>query len=375
MASKLKEVPTILTRNFIAGVNTMLRGKPALGKTATINVFVERMQQRIEGFKCWTFYAPTMSPMDIQASAPNYETGKLQLFNNAALPNAYDDPDVKGVVFFGEFPNADTATAKLLQKYVNGEDMSGSLRKPVGVVVIADGNRIEDKSGVQQQGRALLSRFEQIDVYSEAQDNQDYAAKSGWHPNVQTFFKDNPQLIDNYDEVFETSDSARSRSADAKKANGAGNMSEEGKQGIWANMRSWERISKKEFAAEELGSPITLSELAGNLGTGVAAQYNAHCRMLASLTSFEDIMADPKKALLPTKMDEQYALSMIVAMKCQPEQMQQVHDYCTRMPLEMQAVVLRTLVLRKGFNLAGSPVYPKWISSPGLVALLQGKQS
>ena len=313
MASRLKEVPAILVRNYMAGVNTMIRGKPALGKTATINAFVEKMKTRVEGFRCWQFYAPTMSPMDIQASAPDYERNVLRMFNNEALPNAYTDPDAVGIVFFGEFPNADPATAKLLQKYVNGEDMSGVLRKPAGVVVVADGNRIEDKSGVQQQARALMSRFEQIDVFSDAQDNIDFAAKAGWHPMVQLYFKDNPAQIDNYDEVFETSSAARQRGQEAKAANGHDRMSEEGKIGIWANMRSWERISKKEFAAEELGSPITLSELAGNLGTGVAAGYEAHKNIITKLISFDAIMADPAKAAMPTAMDEQYALALIIA--------------------------------------------------------------
>ena len=191
-----------------------------------------------------------------------------------------------------------------------------------------------------------MSRFEQHDVYNEAKDNITFAAKNGWHPNVQTFFNDHAALIDNYDEVFETTESARARNKDAKSANGRDRMGEEGKAGIWANMRSWQRISKKEYAADELNSPIMLSELVGNLGSGVAAQYEAHKRMLASLTSFEDIMADPKNAVISPKIDEQYALCMIVAMKCKPEQMKEVREFGTRMPTELQATLLRSLVLR-----------------------------
>jgi len=122
-------------------------------------------------------------------------------------------------------------------------------------------------------------------------------------------------------------------------------MGEEGKMGVWANMRSWERIHKKEHAADELSSPITLPELVGNLGAGVAAQYEAHKRMLASLTSFEDIMADPKKCACPKDISEQYSLAMIVALKCKPEQLPQVHDFMVRMPAELQAMVLRFLHL------------------------------
>ena len=369
MATKLNELAPILVRNHLAGVNTLLRGKPGIGKTVTIMAYAARMKERIPDFQLWTFYAPTMSPMDIQASAPDYDKGTLRLFNNEALPNAYTHPDAKGAVFFGELPNTDPATAKLLQKYINGEDMSGTLRKPDGVVVIADGNRLEDKSGVQQQGRAFLNRFEQLDVYTDANDNIDYAIKQAWHPYVLTFFRDNPAAIDNYDEVFQTSASAAGKSPNP--ANDR--LSEEGKTGVWANMRAWERISKKEYAAEELGSPLTLGELIGNVGSGVAMAYNTHKTMLLSLTSFEDIMADPDNAKLPTAVDEQYALSMLVAMRCTIEQLPKVKTYVQRMAMELQAAALKHIAQRKAFPIATSPAYIEWISDPQLAALLTGR--
>lgn len=370
---RLRELPPILVRNYIAGVNTFLRGKPAIGKTETINAFGVSMQARIPEFQVWSFYAPTMSPMDIQASAPNYESHKLEMFNNAALPNFYDTPDAKGIVFFGELPNADPATVKLLQKYINGEDMSGVLRKPPGVVIIADGNRIEDKSGVQQQGRAFMSRFAHLEAYVDAADNIAYAAKHAWHPFVQTFFKDNPALIDNYDDVFETTDAARQRNEEARRNNPNNEASEEGRKGIWANMRSWERISKTEAAADQLKMEVSQAEVAGQVGSAVAAQYAAHKNILSKLASFDQIMADPDTVKLPTKMDEQYMLSMIVALRCTEAQLGEVKTFGERMPLEMQAVILRQMAQRKGFGLASTPHYMKWISNKELCSLLNGR--
>jgi hypothetical protein len=364
MATKLKELPSILVRNYLARTPTFIRGKPAIGKTETIDEFVAKMAERVEGFKVWRFYAPTMSPMDIQASAPNYESKRLDFFNNAALPNAYDTPDAVGVIFFGELPNADRATTKLLQKYINGEDMSGVLRKPDGVVVIADGNRIEDKSDTQQQGRAFLSRFEHIEAYTDAEDNMKYAMEHAWHPLVQTFFKDNPHLIDNYDEVF---------GMGSDKKGGAAETAEEGKLGIWANMRSWQRISKKEYVADQLKSPLSLAEATGNLGSGVGAAYEAHKKNMLKLASFEDVITMPDKVKIPDAMDEKYALCMVVALRCEETQLPQVHTFGARMPYELQAALLRNMAARKNFNLAASPAYAKWISNPELTALLNGR--
>jgi hypothetical protein len=370
---RLAALKPILVRNYLAGVNTFLRGKPAIGKTMTIESFVEEMKKRIEGFQSWNFYAPTMSPMDIQASAPNYEKGTLQMFNNEALPNHYTSPDAVGVVFFGELPNADPATAKLLQKYVNGEDMSGVLKKPKGVMVIADGNRIEDKSGVQQQGRAFMSRFEQLEAYTDANDNIKYAAAQAWHPSVQTFFKDNPALIDNYDEVFETTSAARQRGANAQRNNGGNEQSEEGKLGIWANMRAWGRISAKEYAADTMKSAVTQTEVAGNVGMAVGAQFEAHKKILSSLSSYEDIIASPDTVKLPAKLDEVYMLSILVALKASVGELPQVATFGKRLPLEMQAVLLRNMAIRKNIALGDSKAYIDWIVDPKLSSLLNGR--
>ena len=373
---RLKDMPLVLVNNFLAGANTYMAGRPGIGKSMTIEDYATKMQARMPEFQFFRFYAPTMSPMDIVASAPDYDRGTLKLYVNEALPNAYRDPDLKGAIFFGELPNADPATLKLLQKYINGEDMSGCLRKPEGIVVIADGNRLEDRSGVQQQGRAFMSRFEQVEVYTTADDNVEHAAKHNFHPHVQTFFRDNPALIDNYDEVFETGDAVLQRGDKARSSNGNNQQTEEGRRGVWANMRSWERISNKEFASEKMNRAggVTQSEIGGNVGTAVAAQYEAHRKILGSLTSFTDIMADPANAPIPEKMDEQYMLAMLVGLRCSNEQLGNVRVFGQRMPKEMQALMLTTLTKRngKGIALTSSSDYLKWISDTSLTALIKG---
>jgi hypothetical protein len=372
MAIKLNELNGILVRCWIARTNVLFKSKPALGKTETVEAFIARMQKKVEGFRGWKFYVPSMSPMDIQASCPDKERGVLALYNNELLPNHYTDPEAKGVLFFDEVLNGDPATTKLLQKYMNREDM-GSLKLPEGVIVIGASNSLEHKSGVQQQGRAFMSRMEQHDVYSDPTDNIEFASKHGWHPNVQLYFKDNPAQIDNYDEVFQTSAAAAKAIPNSAPSGERSVLSEEGKNGIWANMRSWERLSRKEFAADEVDSPVTLSEAVGNLGTGVGSAYHAHKAARKSLASFAQIMENPKAIALPQAMDEQYALAMIVALRCHPGQMPQVRSFGERLPLELQAVILRNLSIRKNFDLASAGSYVEWISNAQLTKLLNGR--
>ena len=369
MAIKLSEVNAILVRSWMARTNVLFKSKPALGKTETIEHFIKRMETKVPGFQGWKFYTPSMSPMDIQATCPDVESGMLKVYANAMLPNAYVDPEAKGVLFLDEVLNGDPATNKLLQKYINREDM-GNLKLPDGVIVIGASNALEHKSGVQQQGRALMSRWEQHDLYSDANDNIEYASKQNWHPTVQLFFRENPSLIDNYDEVFLTRDAAQASANQDPDARSL--MSEEGKNGIWANMRSWERISRKEYAADEINKPITISEAVGNLGTGVGTAYEGFKASLSTLAKFDDIMANPKGIALPVKPDEQFALAMIVALRCRiADQMPQVRAFGERMPLEFQAVILRHMCMRKDF--AANTTYVEWVSNPDLNKLLNGR--
>jgi hypothetical protein len=140
MKLHLRELPKQIALSYSS--------QPGIGKTDTINAAAETMKKRVDGFKLIHIDVPSMSPTDIGATMPNRETGLLEFFCNAMLPNFYVDPNWTGIINFGEILNTDPTTLKLMQKYDNGEDINGRLRKPVGAVIIADSNRIIDKSGV-----------------------------------------------------------------------------------------------------------------------------------------------------------------------------------------------------------------------------------
>ncbi len=118
MQISIVDVPRQLAIAYMAGANIWMWGKPALAKTAIAEAFARIMKRRIPEFQNWYFYVPTCGPTDIQAAMPNTETGLLDFFSNGALPNAYTDPDVVGVLHLGELANGDSTTVKLLQKYV-----------------------------------------------------------------------------------------------------------------------------------------------------------------------------------------------------------------------------------------------------------------
>lgn len=364
MALRLKETNHVMVRAYMAKSNMLMLGKPGIGKTCSIEAFAEKMRERVPEFKVWHFYGPTMSPMDIQAAMPDVATGTLKMFSNAGLPNSYANADLKGVVFIGEMLNTDPTTLKLLQKYVNGEDMNGVLKKPDGVMVIADSNRLEDKAGVMQQFRALLNRFLTVEVYTEIEDNIEYAVKHEWHPLVQAFFRENPDSIDNYEKVF-----ASTSNRDSKNETQA----EEGKRGVWACMRGWSRISALEYVADELGAPLTRDEVIGSVGTGPGMGYVTFKNMVGRLATVEEVIADPEGVAIPEKIDELYALAMIVSLRCKDEHLKQVYTFFRRVQYDMQVFALRTLSNRRNLSFVGTPEHREWVLDPQIGKLVNAR--
>lgn len=364
MQIQLDLVPRQLAIAYAAGANVWMWAKPAVGKTAIAEMFARIMAQRVPGFQSWHLYVPTLSPNDIQAAMPNTKTGLLEFYNNASLPNAHMDPDLCGVLHLGELANGDPTVVKLLQKYVNNEDMNGVLLKPKGVMILADSNRLEHKSGSIQQFRAFLTRFTHLDVYTDARKDMDFAAAANWHPTVQAFMREHPDLIDNYDAVFEATQVNAATTA---------KLAEEGKRGIWSHKRGLERLSDMEKAADSMNAKLHDSLIYGTLGTGAGAQYITQREVMSRLQSLEAILANPTKAPIPSSPSETYAQCVLIAAKVQPDEVKGIVKYALRLSLEFQIVLVKRMNAR-GTEIQTAKGWVDLISNPDVHNAISGKE-
>lgn len=350
----LNALPEILDITYANNINLFITGRPGIGKTSCINEFAQKQFDKDPEFKLFAFYAPTMTPIDIQATMPDQETGRLKFYNNEALPNAYNDPDVHGIIFFGELPNADPTVVKSLQKYMNGEDLNGCLRKPDGLRVVVDGNRLEDRSGVLQQARAFLSRFMHVEIEPIAEQNIQYMIQQNWHPLVIGFLQESPALIDKYDEVFK------------------GTVEDEARKGIWASMRSWNRVSDVEWWAEKSGQHFPMIFLEGNVGTSVAAQYLAYKEVLSKLPTKEEVLAAPDSIELPTEISQMYALTVMIALRVTEQELTKALVFWSRLPAELRVMAARVILMNPTLKTKaiGNQSFMKFISSPEMKNIL-----
>lgn len=378
----IKQLKKELALSYAAGTNILLLSKPAIGKSETVEAWAKEMSARVEGFGYWPFDIGTANPNDVAAYMPDDKTGSLRVYPNDVLPNAYKTPDAKGAVFMDEIMNGDPTTVKVFQKYSNGEDISGRLRKPAGVIIVGSSNRIGDKAGVMQQSRAFMSRTEQVEVYSDAPHNLKFADSAGWHPYVTKFLEKFPQLIDNYDMVFEPESTAAKAAAAAVSGGGKAlrdDLSEEGKRGVWANMRSWTRISKLEYAAAGLGIELGGHRFTSNVGKAVGLQYNTFRSTFEKLASVDDILANPKTAAIPDSAAHQFVLASMVAALVSQDQVKQAAIFIDRLPGDIRAVAIRRMVVRSQknraeFDIGATKEFQAWMRDPAISDLFMASR-
>jgi hypothetical protein len=349
--------------------NVMFLSPPARGKTAEGKRIEEEMLAGKEIDYVTHFDGGTLAPTDVMMSMPDMQELCIQQLRDKRLPNAHDTPELRGIINVGEWMLMGLEVSRGFQKLVNHEELGG-FRIPDGVIFRSDGNRLQDKSGGQQQSRAIMSRFE---VY-ELDYDSDYAldvVTQFYHPKVGAFLKRNPQLIDNYEDVFEN---------DKRQENDITYV--EGKRyGAWANLRAWDKVSRKLHDQDASGVIILPDEFNACVGSGVAGTFSVFLQMIEKLATLEDVINNPKKAEVPERMDERYALAYMLALTVRGDTFPPVSIYLNRFPDELQAAFMRLMndrlaKLGKGNGDASairtSTEYRKWIVAPHISNILLG---
>jgi hypothetical protein len=341
----LNEVPAAIRRAIRTGVNVHLVGEPGLGKTAVIGQTVAVEKEKDENFGLWSMYTPSLSPVDFVAMMPDVKTGQLRPFHSTQMPNGFLNPDLKGVVFLGERDNADPATNKALQKYINNEDMGG-LIKPKGVIVVSDSNGLDHRSGTVQQSLALLSRSRVIEVRVDADTTLKYFGERGVNPYIQAYLSLRKEHVSTFATVL------KNRS-----------------YGVWANPRAWERLALSLDDADAAHEQLMPDEIIGDVGEAVGRELIGFLHAARNLVSYDEIRDKPKKALMPEKLSDTYAIVAMLAHSVKGTDFENIRIYIERFGTEVQVLFLRLLMSAKGDHVKDvvkTKAYTSWFTKDEL---------
>ena len=183
----------------------------------------------------------------------------------------------------------------------------GNLHLSSDTYIIASGNRTEDKSGANRLSTKLANRMRIFDFDVYLDDWCEWALDAGIDPVLIQFIRFKPDLLDGFD-------------ANAR---------------VSPTPRAWERVAK---IPSSLPSDLYFANVAGDVGEGAAAPYTAFRKLYESLPNPDEIMMNPSKAEVPTKMDVLYALTGAIAHRIDKDNFDRAIEYINRMPPEFNVM-------------------------------------
>lgn len=221
-----------------------------------------------------------------------------------------------------------------------------------GWVVMFAGNRLTDRSGSHKKLDHLINRQRLIPVEPANEDWVRWAEREGLLYPVIAFGKDNPTLL---------------------------NEPKPDIQAPWCTSRSLHqaeihlRALMETFGLEHIPTdPLTEQELAGGIGIAAAAQLIKTIREGQELPSYASVVADPTKAIVPSKPDLKRLMAYKMAENLKNADAKAVlNGYMERFETEFQTIFVR-LAIAKDYTRAFEGPLGDWCEKhASLIAIIQ----
>ena len=296
-------------------------GASGVGKSASVYQAAEKLNIPVVDLRL-----SDREPCDLRGlpSVVNDRT----VWNVPAFFPTEDEPC--GILFVDEITSAPPAMQAVAYQ-IALEHRIGDKTLPEGWMVIAAGNRANDRGVTFQMAAPLLNRMIQVEVDTVLDDWIEYAAQSGVRPEVMAFVSDRPDLLHKF-----TKD-------------------DYGKQ--FPSPRSW-------FAASDvlnlnLPANLRVEMLVGAIGHEAALSFEQFMRVWETMPSLERIENDPDAVPVPDELNVRYCVAMGLSARLNKQNFGNVYRYLARMSREFQTLVVK-LAYQRDRTIAQAPAFVSW---------------
>lgn len=190
-----------------------------------------------------------------------------------------------GFLVLDELSNASTATQHAAYRLILDREAHHGVKLAEGWIVIAAGNRRQDKTGANDLKPALANRFAvHLEIENSVEDWTVWALQNGIDDRVVSFVNAHPQLLHNFDPA------AAGKSA-------------------FPTHRTWEFASdwvKCNYDPED-----RVIMVSGCVGAAAGTQFESHLRYYQSLPDWRAVMSGSVNYLIPSAEDR--GLRMVIA--------------------------------------------------------------
>lgn len=332
---QISQAAAVLKVAVRADLPVMLWGPPGIGKSDLVHQLAEDTSRALIDVRI-----SQLDSVDLRG-VPNVRDGITVWNPPEFLPR---DENSTGILFLDEINHGSTSTMAAAYQLVLNRQL-GKYRLPAGWSIVAAGNRLQDRSIVNNMSAALRNRFIHIDVEVNLDDWCIWANRHGIDPNVIGFLRYRPTLLNEAD--LAGTDSKRSqevaqRLKDAK---------------AFATPRSWSFLSK----LLQVGIPGTVEhETYGSVvGEGAAAEFIAYLKYAAKMPNLDAIFVNPKSAPLPEEPATKYATVSGLAAKMTKDNFDRGITYCDRLDPEFGVMCVKDALTRLP-DLAETQAFNEW---------------
>lgn len=341
-----KEIISLAEKIYKAGNKMqplMLHGPPGIGKTGSVKKLAEvlfgaeirhikepggpEILKRETG-TCIIISAPLLEPTDVKG-IPAIDR-KKQL---AYWIKPYFLPESgSGIIFIDDLTaTSKSVVASLLMLIQERRVLQYVV--PDGFMIIAAGNRVEDNSFCDELSAAMRSRMTHIDFVPNFEEWIEWAYKANIHESVISFLK-----FKSGTSYFHTTSREMTDTA-------------------FPCPRTWEYASN--FVKLDLPDKILREAVMGCVGVAAGNEFMTYRKIYEKLPDIDEIMKNPKTAIVPQSPDALHAVVTSVAARAADyKHHKAIIDYATRLPEEFQVLLLMDAISVNIGIMAAGPTGP-----------------
>jgi hypothetical protein len=315
---------------------TFVWGPPGIGKSSVVQQVAANLNMKLTDIR-----ATLLDAVDLRG-LPSVQNDRTAWMPPAFLPRPEDGPTL---VFLDELPQAEQAVQKGCFQLINDRRV-GEYELPHDCVVLAAGNRTEDRAGANRTNTALNNRLLHLDVEVDVDDWQAWAAANAVCPEVRAFVRFKPTLLFKFDPKENPRE--------------------------FPSPRSWSFVSRVLPSAPK---DLVRDVVSGAVGEGPAVEFAGFLALYQQLPDIDAVLRTPSTASIPTEPAVLYSLVGAVVEKVRSDRKKAdaAVTYAKRMPDEFGMLALRDLLAVDKTLVRTVPGITKWVAdarAKGLFASL-----
>lgn len=303
----------------------MIHGAPGLGKSAVCLQIAERMG--IPKDRVLVVHVCDHDVVDF-TGVPSVTADGMTVFNPTHMFAQFRKGTGPGMIVWEEVAQSERPHQTWLGGFTE-ERKNTMFELDDEVVMIATGNRKEDRAGAKPLLAHLNDRWWHFDAETSLDDWCAWAMENGVDPMGIAFLRLRPQLLNDFD------------------PNRRSNPTQ----------RSWTKLFKE--VPTDLPTDLYLMACEGKVGEGAAAEWVAARDMMHKMPSLDAIRLKPDTTEVPTEPAVRFAVATAMSMTATADSFERDMLYVGRMPSEFQMVYV-TDALRLNSDLHHTDAFIQW---------------